>query len=98
MEKVWYLVGSYDWGCGEVLGLYATESACRKAFEDYLSRWWPKWWYAGKADTDSNRKTFEECVKAMHYEDWDGNVYLMGGWDDACSKYLDQQLDQLQYQ
>lgn len=83
MTKVWYLVGSYDWGCGEILGLYATEKACRKAFEDYLSRWWPKEWNEGKDDTDSQGKSFEECVEAMHYEDWDGNVYLMGGWDDV---------------
>ena len=80
MKKVWYLVGSYDWGCGEVLGLYATESACRKAFEDYLSRWWQ---WRDEGDTDSNGKPFEECVKAMHYEDWDGNAYLMGGWDNV---------------
>ena len=87
MSKVWYLVGSYDWGYGEVLGLYATEKVCRKAFEDYLSKWCPKEWCEGKDDTDSQGKSFEECVETMHYEDWDGNVYLIGGQDDVQSSY-----------
>ena len=85
MSKIWYLIGSYDWGCGEVLGLYTTEVTCRKAFKDYLSKWWPKEWSEGEDDTDSKGKSFEECVEAMHYEDWDGNAYLIAGWNDVQS-------------
>lgn len=53
MEKVWFLNGSYDWVCGEVLGLYGTEASCRKHFEDILSDWWPE----GENDTDSRGRT-----------------------------------------
>ncbi|WP_444707620.1 hypothetical protein ACT26D_06430 [Megasphaera elsdenii] len=74
MEKVWFLNGSYDWVCGEVLGLYGTEASCRKHFEDILSDWWPE----GENDTDSRGRTRKECIKAMAYEDWSGNVYLSG--------------------
>lgn len=31
MSKVWYLIGgNYDWGCGEVLGLYAQKRPVAK--------------------------------------------------------------------
>ncbi len=84
MSKVWYLIGgNYDWGCGEVLGLYATEKACRKVFKDYLSKWWR--WREGKDSTDSRHRSFEECVEAMHYEDYNGNAYLIAGWNDVQS-------------
>lgn len=86
MSKIWYLIGgNYDWGYGEVLGLYATEMACRKAFENYLSKWWPKDLREGKNGTDSRHRSFEECIDAMHYEDYNGNVYLIGGWNNVQS-------------
>ena len=82
MSKVWYLIGgNYDWGYGEVLGLYTTEMACRKAFKDYLSKWWR--WHEEKDGIDSKGRSFEECVEAMHYEDYNGNVYLIAGWNDV---------------